>query len=64
MLWKMVGRWALVAIAVPVAAAGARRLSQTIETRRGPSRSTTLLRKGADGLQSFFGRSKRRRWGR
>ncbi len=62
---KAMGRWAVAAVAVPLAAAGARKLSQVVETRRGPtSRTSKLLRGGADLLQgsgrsakpSLFGR--------
>jgi hypothetical protein len=56
-------RFLIMAVLVPLAAAGARKLSDVVESRRGPSRSTRLLRQGADTLQSFFGRSpRRRRW--
>jgi hypothetical protein len=48
------------AIAVPLAAAGARRLSEAVESRRGPSRGTTLLRRSADTVQQTFGKSSRR----
>lgn len=61
MMWKMIGRWAMLAIAVPLAALGARRLSQRIEARRGPSRRTRVLRQSADALQRLSGRSPRRR---
>ena len=64
MLWKLLRRWLVVAIAVPLAAAGARRLSEAVEARRGPSRGTVLLRRAADGVQRTFGRKPRRkrRW--
>jgi NADH:ubiquinone oxidoreductase subunit H len=63
MLWTLVRRWAIVAVAVPLAAAGARRLSQTMESRRGPSRTSGLLRQSADFLQRTSGKSRsRRRW--
>jgi hypothetical protein len=62
MLWKIIGRWALVAIAVPVAAAGARKLSSAVEARRGTSRATRLLRRSADTLQTLTGRRRRRRF--
>lgn len=61
MIWKMIGRWALLAIAVPLAAVGARRLSQAVESRRGPTRSSRLLRQSADALQQLTGRSRRKR---
>ncbi|HEX5198965.1 MAG TPA: hypothetical protein VFW27_03410 [Actinoplanes sp.] len=48
------------AIAVPLAAAGARKLSETVERRRGPSRTTRLLRQGANALQGIRPRKKRR----
>lgn len=57
---KMIGRWALMAVAVPLAAAGARKLSRSMETRKGPSRTSSLLRQGADMLQGSRGR--RGRW--
>jgi hypothetical protein len=65
MLFNLIRRYALMAVALPLAAAGARKLSQTLEARRGPSRGTRLLRRGADTLQGRFGRQpKRRRFGR
>jgi hypothetical protein len=48
-------------VAIPLAAAGARKLSQHLEARRGPSRGTRLLRKGADTL-GRFGQPKKRRF--
>jgi hypothetical protein len=59
-LFTLIRRYALMAVAVPLAAAGARKLSQTLEARRGPSRGTRLLRQGADALQGNFGRQKKR----
>jgi len=64
MIWKTIVRWAIAAIAVPLAAAGVRRLSDAVESRRGSSRTTRFLRGSADTVQGVFGRSKRRRWGR
>jgi hypothetical protein len=61
MIWKVIGRWALMVIAVPLAAAGARKLSTELESRRGRSRTSRLLGSGADVLQRFGGRSRRRR---
>jgi hypothetical protein len=61
MIWTLARRWLFMAIAVPLAAAGARRLSQAVEARRGPSRGTRLLRQSADVVQTRFGRQKRRR---
>ncbi len=61
MFWTLARRWLFMAIAVPLAAAGARRLSQAVEARRGPSRGTRLLRQSADVVQNRFGRQKRRR---
>ncbi|MEV4813399.1 hypothetical protein [Micromonospora avicenniae] len=58
MIQKRIAQWALMAIAVPVAAAGARRLSRRMEARRGPSGVSRLLAKGADRLRPQ--KSKRR----
>jgi hypothetical protein len=62
MLPKIIARWALAAVAVPLAVAGARKISDRIEARRGATRSTRLLRRGADTLQRLTGRRKRRRF--
>lgn len=65
MIGNLVRRWAVVAIAVPLAAAGVRRLSHAVESRRGSSRSTRLIRQAADALQRAAGRAstrKRRGW--
>lgn len=48
-------------VAVPLAVAGARKLSDVVEARRGPGRGTRLLRQGADILQGRFGRQKNKR---
>jgi hypothetical protein len=61
MFFNLVRRYILMAVAVPLAAAGARKLSDVVEARRGPSRGTRLLRTGADTLQGRFGRQKKRR---
>jgi hypothetical protein len=61
MVWTLARRYVFMAIAVPLAAAGARKISQAVEARRGPSRGTRLLRRGADALQGRFGGKKRRR---
>lgn len=61
MIWNLARRYLVMAVAVPLAAAGARKLSQAVEQRRGPSRTTRLLRQGADTVQGRFGRQKRRR---
>jgi hypothetical protein len=53
MLFNMVKRFVIMAVAVPLAAAGARKLSDRLEARRGPTRGTRLLRQGADTLQGF-----------
>jgi hypothetical protein len=60
MIWKFLARWAVAVVAVPLAVAGVRRLSDAIETRRGSSRTTRLLRRSAETAQSMFGRPKRR----
>jgi hypothetical protein len=60
MIQKRIAQWAVMAIAVPLAAAGARRISHTLEARRGPSGVTRLLTKGADMLRPQ--KAKRRRF--
>ncbi|RIV35653.1 hypothetical protein [Micromonospora radicis] len=60
MIRKRVAQWAVMAVAVPVAAAGARRLSQSLESRRGPSRASRLLSQGADMIRPQ--KAKRRRF--
>jgi hypothetical protein len=64
MAFTLIRRYVIAAVAIPVAAAGARKLSQVIEARRGPSRGTQLLRRGADTLQNTFGRKKKRSFAR
>jgi hypothetical protein len=59
MFWRVVGRWALVAIAVPVAAIILRKVSESVERRHGPSRTTGLLRRAASTLESLTGRNRR-----
>ncbi|MEV6842973.1 hypothetical protein [Actinoplanes sp. NPDC051411] len=61
MVPNLIRRFVIMAIAVPLAAAGARKLSDALEARRGPSRATRLLRQGADTLGGFR-RQKRRRF--
>jgi hypothetical protein len=53
MLGKWAKRWAVLTVAVPVAAAGARKLSDLMERKQGPSKATRFLRKSADTLQRF-----------
>jgi hypothetical protein len=60
MFFNLFRRYVLMAVAIPLAAAGARKLSDVVEAKRGPSRSTRLLRQGADTLQGRFGRQKKR----
>jgi hypothetical protein len=61
MIWTLARKLILTAVLVPLGAAGARKLSDTIERRRGgPSRASRLLRQGADTVQSTFGRKKKR----
>ncbi|HEX7746884.1 MAG TPA: hypothetical protein VF462_16690 [Micromonosporaceae bacterium] len=63
MVGRFIKRWAVVAVALPLAAAGARRLSSAMEARKGPSRASGLIRQGADALQRATGRKpRRRRW--
>jgi hypothetical protein len=62
MLPKMIARWVVAAVAVPLAIAGARKVSDRIEARRGSSRGTRLLRRGVRAAERLTGR-KRRRFG-
>ncbi|WP_369819562.1 hypothetical protein [Actinoplanes sp. TFC3] len=48
------------AVAVPLAAAGARKLGDVVEAKRGPNKGSQALRRGADVLQGQFGRKKKR----
>ncbi|MEU7903440.1 hypothetical protein [Actinoplanes sp. NPDC049118] len=61
MIFYWIRRFVLMAVALPVAVAGARKLSDVVEARRGPSRGTRLLRRGADAVQRRFGRQPKRR---
>ena len=60
MIQKRIAQWAVMAVAVPRGAAGARRLSHTLEARRGPSGVSRLLTKGADLVRPQ--KAKRRRF--
>ncbi|WP_433386981.1 hypothetical protein [Micromonospora sp. KLBMP9576] len=60
MIQKRIAQWAMMAVAVPLAAAGARRLSHTLEARRGPTGVSRLLTRGADMLRPQ--KAKRRRF--
>ncbi|KIR60597.1 hypothetical protein [Micromonospora haikouensis] len=60
MIQKRIAQWAVMAVAVPLAAAGARRLSHTLEARRGPTGVTRMLTRGADLLRPQ--KTKRRRF--
>jgi hypothetical protein len=61
MFFNFLRRYAVMAVAIPLAAAGARKISDLVESRRGPNRGTRALRQGADLLQGRFGRQKKRR---
>ena len=63
MFVNLLRRFLIVTVLVPLAAAGARKLSDVVEARRGPSRGTRLLRQGADTLQGLRRPRRRRRWG-
>ncbi|SCE86117.1 hypothetical protein GA0074695_1678 [Micromonospora viridifaciens] len=60
MIQKRIAQWAVMAVAVPLAATGARRLSHALEARRGPTGVSRLLAKGADLLRPQ--RARRRRF--
>lgn len=53
MIFSMVRRFVIMAVAVPLAAAGFRKLSERLEARRGPTRTTRWMRQGADVLAGF-----------
>lgn len=57
MVGKMVRRGAVAAVAAPLVAAGARRLSQAMEARRGPTRTSGMMRRSAEMLQRPFKRT-------
>jgi hypothetical protein len=60
MLPKMIARWAVAAIAVPLAIAGAKKVSNRIEARRGSTRTSRMLRRGVGVAQRLTGRKRRR----
>lgn len=62
MIQKRIAQWAVMAVAVPLAAAGARRLSHTLEARRGPSGISRILTKRADMLRPQKAKRRRRFW--
>jgi hypothetical protein len=64
MFWRMVGRWAIVAIAVPLAAVVIRKLGESIERRRGQTRISSILRSAANGLDALRGRGRKEIGGR
>jgi len=59
--YNLIRRFVIAAVVIPLAAAGVRKLSDVVEARRGPSRATALLRRGADTVESVFGRRRRGR---
>ncbi len=61
MIFNLIRRLVIMAIAIPLAAAGARKISDAMDARHGPSRGTRLLRQSADTLQGRFGRQPKRR---
>lgn len=62
MVWKTIGRWVLLAVAVPLAAVGLRKVSDSIERKRGGrTRVSRLLHSSASGMDWISGRSGRRR---
>jgi len=60
MIPNLIRRFVIAAVAVPLAAAGARKLSDTLERRRGSTRTTRALREGANFLQGLRRPKKRR----
>jgi hypothetical protein len=62
MIPNLIRRFVIMAVAVPLAAMGARKLSETLEKRNGPTRTTRALREGANFMQGMR-RPRKRRWG-
>lgn len=60
MLPKMIARWAVAAVAVPLAIAGAKKVTDRIEARRGSTRTSRLLRRGVSTAQRLTGRKRSR----
>jgi hypothetical protein len=60
MIPNLIRRFVVMAVAVPLAIAGARKISDVVESRRGPNKASRLLRRGADTLQGFRRPKKRR----
>ena len=60
-LYNLIRRFVVAAVVIPLAVAGVRKVSDVVEKRRGTSRWTRILRKGADTAESVFGRGRRRR---
>ncbi|GIF21828.1 hypothetical protein BJ973_004723 [Actinoplanes tereljensis] len=60
MIPNLIRRFVIMAVAVPLAAAGARKLSEKLEAKRGSTRATRLLRQGADALGGMRPQKKRR----
>jgi hypothetical protein len=58
MFWKTVGRWAIVAVAVPLAAGVIRKIGRTLENRSGSSRVSRTLGRTASGLETLTGRKR------
>jgi hypothetical protein len=61
MIWKVLARWALPFIVVPLAVAGVRRFIDVLESHRGSTRTMQFLRRSADTAPSRLGRPRRRR---
>jgi hypothetical protein len=55
-------RWVVMAVALPLAAAGARMISQKVEERRGANAATRLLRRAADTIRPPKKKSRFRPW--
>ncbi|BCJ40120.1 hypothetical protein GCM10010168_29780 [Actinoplanes ianthinogenes] len=60
MIFSLIRKYVVMAIAIPLAAAGARKLSDRLEARRGSTRASRMLRQGADLVQGFRPQKKRR----
>ncbi|MEV4347347.1 hypothetical protein AB0J83_23070 [Actinoplanes sp. NPDC049596] len=61
MIFSLIRRFVIMAVAIPLAAAGFRKLSDKLEARKGPTRTTRYMRQGADVLAGFGRQSSKKK---